>query len=192
MRWHKKSTYVEGIVTSDAVHGGRRLPKWFLYSISAVLVVAIIAGGLLVYHYHNSGVNKPTNAVANSVHLTNSQRFQEAVTSAQTQVDSAKTLSQKASAYYNLGAAYLNNNQTTKAIAAYQNSNSSVSSNNPNAIGISTGLGYAYYEAGQTSAAITAFQQTVSLLKQSNDPYSRGKIPEYQNIVQRLQRGEPI
>jgi tetratricopeptide (TPR) repeat protein len=192
MRCHKKSTYVEGIVTSDAVHGSKRLPRWFLYSACVVLGVAIIAGGLLVYHYHNSGVNKSPNVVANSAHLTSSQRLQEAVTSAQTQVNSAKTSSQKASAYYNLGAAYLDNNQATQAIAAYQNSSSAVSSDNSNAVGISTGLGYSYYEAGQTNAAITAFQQTVSLLEQSSDPYTLNKVSTYQMIVQRLQQGESL
>ena len=182
-------------MTSDAVHGGKRLPRWFFYSASAVIIVAIIAGGLLVYHYHNSGVNKSPNEVANSVHLTNSQRLQEAVTSAQTQVNNAKTTSQKANAYSALGTAYMNDNNSSGAVTAFDNAVKIDSSMKVNVLGA---LAYAYAMNEQRAQAISTYQELISLLQSQEQNSSTPKIgyanaptpvQSYQQAIQILQNG---
>jgi len=183
----------EGVVTSDAIHGKKLITK--NRSIIAVIVILIILAfaGLFVFIHNNQSLKvNETGTTPKATNNNSKQQLLAAITKAQMQVNNSKTSSQKASAYYNLGAAYLNNNQATQAIAAYQNSDSAISSDNPNELGISIGLGFAYNAIGQTSEAINAFQQTINLLEQSNDPYLHNKVITYQTIVQRLQQGLSI
>jgi tetratricopeptide (TPR) repeat protein len=184
MSQKKQSDTAEVIVTSDTVRSNKHLSKRFLYMVSTgiVLVFLIIAGVLLVDNLSKSTASVKQNQTK-KISVT-----QQAIDKAQTELKDASSPQAKSTAYSNLGAAYLSNNQATQAISSYQ----SAKPNTSNQLGISIGLGYAYSMTGQNSQAISAFQQVIALLEQSTNQYEQGKISTYQNLVQRLQQGEPI
>jgi tetratricopeptide (TPR) repeat protein len=184
MSLHKKSSSVEGIVTSDAVHGKKLLAKKLWLISTGLVIIFVLIAAVIVYRQY---IYKPKTqtTVQNRI----SPHAQQAINSAQTELKSAHTPSDKATAYSNLGLAYLGNDQGTKAITAFQNS---VTADSSDQLGSLIGLGYAYNEISQNQKAISAFQQVVNLLQQSTNPEEQGKIPEFQNIVKQLQAGNSI
>jgi tetratricopeptide (TPR) repeat protein len=181
MSQHKKLNPTEGIVTSDSIRSKKLLSKVHIIGIGSGVIILILAAVSFKYFI----LNPKTTSQSQNLAVTSPKQN---VVKAQTELKDANTSKEKASAYYDLGEAYLSNNQPQQAISSYQNAKPNVS----NELGISIGLGYAYSMTGQTTQAITAFQQVISLLEQSSNPYARNKVPIYQLLVQRLQQGKSI
>jgi tetratricopeptide (TPR) repeat protein len=181
-----KTKLPQGLVTSDAVHRGRRiLSKANLLGVGVGLAILLVVA-LYVY-----SVLRPKTA-ATSPAVTTGQRSdtllhpEKAISSAQVELQQAKSSQQKAAAYVDLGTAYMNNKQTDLAIRAYQ---SALTSDSSNQVAALTALANAYYLAGQKAQAISTFQTLVQVLQRSNDPMLQAQAAQYQQVIQRLQKG---
>ncbi len=191
MSEHKQPKPTEGIVTSDALKAKKHLLKKILLFVGSGLIVALLILCLVLIM---SGMQKPktasnTNTTKNTPSLVN---VKQQLTNAQTALKNATSPQAKATAYYDLGGAYMNNNEISLAITAYNNSLNVQNSGNPYEYGSLINLGYAYNMAGQKANAISTFNKLIGLLQQSSDPVAKSKIPTYQNIVNQLQAGESI
>ena len=189
MSEHKQTKPTEGIVTSDAVRAKRLLPKKLPLIIGSGLIIVIL---ILLLVLFMSNMQKPKTPSQTTTTIPSIVNVKQQLTAAQNALKSAKTPKAIASAYYNLGGAYMNNNQSSQAIAAYDNALNTKNSGNPYQYGSLIGLGYAYNMAGQNTNAISTFNKLISLLQQSNDPATQSQISTYQNVVKQLQAGESI
>ncbi|MGH7142077.1 MAG: tetratricopeptide repeat protein [Candidatus Saccharimonadales bacterium] len=193
MSEHQQSKPVESIVTSDSVHSKGSIPKNLRgISVGLVVIIVLVVAGILfkIYLYDVAPKPIPSTGSQSSSLLKPEQQVQNA----QAELKNASTSSQKAVAYDDLGSAQLNNNQASSAISAYQSA-VTIDNSSIDKIVALEGLGYAYNMSGQNSLAISSFQEVIKLLPQlsdSNDPSPAQAISMYQNIIQRLQAGEPI
>ncbi len=187
MSQHEHLIPTEGIVTSDAVRGKKLLTKrLWLIGAGLIIIILVVAGILYRQYIYKSKTTTPTTKQSQISSLLHTQ---QALKSAQTELKNAHTPSDKATAYNNLGLAYLSNEQGTEAITDFQNAITTDSSDQLSSL---IGLGYAYHEIGQNQKAISAFQEVVNLLQQSTNPVEQSKILEFQNIVKQLQAGNSI
>jgi tetratricopeptide (TPR) repeat protein len=190
-----KAKLAEGIVTSDRVHGYRRLrlPKKILLPAVSLIVIAVFGGGgFLVYKVY---IQNPSHKKTGTTSDRNSNAYllhpDKQVSAAQTELNKAKTPKEKAAAYDTLAQAYLNNKQPTNAVDAISNSLSadSSTSNKLQALNV---LGYAYSRAGQQDKAIASFQQMIDIIKASGDDSLKQEIPRVQSAISEIQQGQTL
>jgi tetratricopeptide (TPR) repeat protein len=180
----------EGLVTSDTVQGKRRLPKKLIISMVPGFIVVAAVTGALLYLAHNHGPSRSRSSQSATKNANTSLIHPEqGVVDAQSRVNTARTSQEKAAAYADLGAAYINNKQADQAISAYQ---SAAAIDSPYQIPALSGLGYAYAGAGQRAQAISTFQKLVGILKQTDDPHSKQAVINYEYLIQQLQQGKSI
>src|SRR5581483_1504949 len=199
MSEHKKSSTVNGIITSDAAYhsGGRR--RWLWLAVAAMAVVVVVAGVVLYGHNNRKAPVKSntTGTTQTKTAQTIQEQMASAVANAQQELANAKTPADKASAYKDLGMAYFNNQQYDQAIAAYNSAVSTDSSIKPQVLDT---LAYVYATAGQRDKAIATYQELIALLQQlSNDGHTArvyegadttaSTIQTYQHNIQVLQQG---
>lgn len=202
MSEHKKdSTMPNGIVTSDAAYRPHGRLRWIWFLVAGFVVVAIAAAGAFLAYRHYSSKSPAAPASTSHTATTGAQTIQEqmtaAVTAAQQELASAKTASDKANAYKDLGMAYFNNQQYDQSITAYNSAIAADTSIKPQVLDT---LAYVYVSAGQRDKAIATYQELISLLQQSsNDGHTArvyqgtdtnsAAIQTYQHDIQVLQQG---
>lgn len=169
-----------GVVTSDAVY--HRFPWRVVMVVLGFLAVLLVAGGVyfVATNYHLfSTSNTPTTTTDRK------QDPAQAVRDAQSALQRADTPAEKATAYNNLGAAYITNNQSSQAVSAYQSALSQNQTGSAKATSLS-GLANAYLQAGNRQAAADALTQLVAIYQSGTDE-QRALVPKYQRLIQELQ-----
>lgn len=182
MSEHNQSKSAQGIITSDTVQAKRDITKKTLFIIIGITVfIILVIGGVLI----GIGIKSKTPSTVTQNQSSSLPSAKQAISAAQTELNSANSSQAKSNAYYDLGSAYLSNGQAAQAITALQDSNSKD-------LGTFVALGYAYHMVGNNTQAISSFQQAVAFLQKSNNTQAQDSISKYNNIIQRLQQGEPI
>ena len=180
-----------GIVTSDQVlrkTGPRTLWSWFALGLLALVIVGA-GGGLLYRHYIYDPAHKPATAPKTSNNHNALKQFDTALTDAKTRLDTAAGQKQKATAYVNLGVAYMNKAQYKDAILALNNAIAADASIKLEALSV---LAFAYAYDNQRDKAISTFQEVISLLQKQNSDDADARVQAYQNDLQRLQAGQGL
>jgi tetratricopeptide (TPR) repeat protein len=194
MSEHKKPKHPNGIVTSDAVAAEAR-PSVHKVTVSkksklwvGLAVVVVLAAGLWLVFGRHEKVAAPQ-SVGQSL-------LQGELKTAQDAVDRANetgSVTQKAKAYSDLGAAYVNVGETGKAVQAYKDAQGL--SSNLSAVKkrqMLTGLGYAYAYDGENDKAIESLQAAMKLLQTEATPDRDMQIQSLQNDINRLKEGKSL
>lgn len=182
MNRHKQPESVGGIVTSDSVHTQRRPRRNLLFAGGGAIIILVLILVWLIHAWVSPAQKLPVvhNTTAQVNPVTEPDR---GVTAAKAAAQGARTNEEKLTAYTNLGAAYLNNNQPAEAVGAYQKA----SAIDANDIDVLTGIAGAYQANGQIAQAIGTYQKLINLFQQSKDQVLVNQIPAYQSLIQELQ-----
>ncbi len=169
-----------GIVTSDSARPRSAGSIIRLAVVGGVLLGLIGAAGYYVARHTPSDQSQPG---AKQSQATPAQ----AVKNAQAVAQQAQSSKAKATAYQNLGAAYLTNGQSAQAIQSYQVALTNTGADSESRATVLSHLAGAYYEDGNIAQEIVVLQQLVPLLQQSSDPQERALVPRYLGLIQELQ-----
>lgn len=174
---------IGGVVTG----GGRSL---FVSKQGAILIAGIIVGIALLGGATYLFVRyRPASTKTDATNTGIQQRTPaELITDAQSEVRTAMTAKEKATAYSHLGSAYTEDKQTTQAVNSYQTALSTAqdASDISNQALALSGLATTYMLAGDTANEIKAIEQLIPVLDQSTDPDDKRLAFRYQSLLDSL------
>jgi cytochrome c-type biogenesis protein CcmH/NrfG len=172
-----------GVVTG----GSQGLPvsrRVLLLAAGTILLVVLLSGGAYFAMKH-----LPATTKANNTNKQQTRTPEQAISDAQSKLQQAKTPTEKAAAYNQLGDAYVANKQTSNAATAYNDavSNAQSASDGASESLALSNLAALYMQAGDTANEIKAIQALIPLLDKSSNPDDKRLAFRYKSLLASLE-----
>jgi tetratricopeptide (TPR) repeat protein len=174
---------IGGVVTggSQGLLAGKRM---IMLVVGAVILALLVAGTAYFIMKHLQSA-----ATANNTSKQQTRTPEQVVSDAESKVQQAKTPKEKATAYNQLGDAYLGNKQTSNAATAYNDavSNAQSASDTASESLALSNLAALYMQAGDTVNEIKAIQALIPLLDKSSNPDDKRLAFRYKSLLDSLE-----